>query len=97
MNPLVETFVAQSNNYWGESTEYKFLSSIDTIADATEITADGERFVKSTFSVIAHAYLLPEYINSVVTDTKATMEKKMTTSRVVFGFEGDATDKQIKK
>ena len=97
MNPLVETFVAQSNYYWGESTEYKFLSTIDSITDATEINADGERFVKSTFSVITKAYFLPEYLNTVISNTKATMEKKMTTSKVLFGVEGNATNKQVGK
>ena len=97
MNPLVETFIAQSNTYWGESTEYKFLCTTDTIADASEITVDGERFVKSTFSLIANAYLLPEYLNSVITNKVSNMKKQLTPSRVVFTFEGDATDKQVGK
>ena len=67
MNPLVEIFVAQSNSYWGKSTDYKFLSSIGSISDATEMSSDGERFVKSSFSITTKAYLLPEYINSVIT------------------------------
>tara|TARA_R110002020_G_scaffold127669_2_gene286342 strand:- start:4699 stop:5646 length:948 start_codon:yes stop_codon:yes gene_type:complete len=96
MNPLIETFVAQSNTYWGDSTEYKFLSSLDTITDATEMNADGERFVKSTFSITTNAYLLPEYLNSVITNKKSNMSKQISTSRVVFGYEGDATDKQIR-
>ena len=37
MNPLVETFVQQSNTYWGDSTDYKFLCTLDSISDATEI------------------------------------------------------------
>ena len=97
MNPLVEIFVSQSNMYWGESTEYKFLSTIDTIADATEISVDGERFVKSTFSVVTNAYLLPEYMNSVITNKKSEMQRQMTTSKVIFATEGNATDKQVGK
>jgi hypothetical protein len=95
MNPLVETFIAQSNSYWGDSTDYKFLCSTDTISDASEMTTDGERFVKSTFSIIAKAYLLPEYLNSIVTNKTAGLKKIITPSKVIFGFEGDATDAQI--
>ena len=95
MNPLVETFVGQSNTYWGGSTDYKFLCTADTITDASEMTADGERFVKSTFSITAKAYLLPEYLNSIVTNKTSNMRKTITTSKIIFGLEEDATDAQI--
>ena len=90
MNFLIEAFVAQSNKYWGASEEYKFLSIIDTITDASEMTQEGERFVKSTFSVKTSAYLLPEDTNSVVTEKISNLKKKLTLSKVTFGFEGDA-------
>ena len=96
MNPLVETFIAQSATYWGDSTDYKFHCTLDAISDATEMTADGERFVKSTFSIKTSAYLLPEYLNSVITNKKSNMSRKLTTSKVVFAVEGNATDKQIR-
>ena len=95
MNPLIETFIAQSATYWGDSTDYKFSCKLDAISDATEMTADGERFVKSTFSVTTSAYLLPEYINSVITNKKSNLQKQLTPSKVVFNFEGDATNKQL--
>jgi hypothetical protein len=58
---------------------------------------DGERFIKSTFTVTTKAYLLPEYLNSVVTNKVSNMKKFTTTSRVTFNVEGDATDKQVGK
>ena len=97
MNPLVETFVAQSNTYWGNSEQYKFLCKLDSISDASEMTVDGERFVKSTFSITSKAYLLPEYINNVITNKTSNLKRQLTTSKVVFSFEGDATDKQVEK
>ena len=42
-------------------------------------------------------YLLPEYLNSVITNKVSNMRKQLTPSRVVFGFEGDATNKQVGK
>jgi len=97
MNPLVESFVDQSHTYWGDGTENKFLCNIDSISDASEMNQDGERFIKSTFSVTSKAYLLPEYINSVVTNKVSNMKKELTPSKIVFGFEGNATSKQVKK
>jgi hypothetical protein len=84
MNPLVETFVDQSHTYWGESEKYKFMCTIDSIVDASEMTIDGERFVKSTFSVLTKSYLLPEYLNSVVTNQKSNMKRQLTKSKIVL-------------
>jgi len=97
MNPLVESFVDQSHTYWGDGTDNKFLCNIDNISDASEMNQDGERFIKSTFSVTTKAYLLPEYLNSVITDKVSNMKKQITPSKITFGFEGDATDEQIGK
>jgi len=97
MNPLIESFVEQNYTYWGDTIDYKFLSTIDSIADASEMTVDTERIIKSSFSVITKAYLLPEETNSVVTNKISNLKTKLSPSRVVFGFEGDATDKQIGK
>jgi hypothetical protein len=95
MNPLVESFIDQSHTYWGDGTNIKFICTIDSISDASEMNQDGERFIKSTFSVTSKAYLLPEYLNSVVTDKVSNMKKETTPSKVSFNFEGDATNKQI--
>ena len=97
MNPLVESFVDQSHTYWGDGTDIKFLCTIDSVTDASEMNQDGERFIKSTFSVTTKAYLLPEYLNSVITNQVSNMKKFTTPSRVTFSQESDATDEQIGK
>ena len=97
MNPLIELFVNQSNTYWGDNTNIKLLCSTDSISDASEMASDGERFIKSTFNIIAKTYLLPEYANSVIFDKISQVRKSTTPSRVTFSFEGDATNKQVKK
>jgi hypothetical protein len=87
MNDIVELFIEESNKYWGDSQEYKFHCNIDTITDASEMSVDDERFIRSTFSVTTKAYLLPEYMNSVVTNKKATLIKELTPRKVVFNSE----------
>ena len=96
MNPLVETFMEHNNIYWGNNDNYKFCSYLDSVSDASEMNQDGERFIKSTFNVTTKAYLLPEETNSVVTGKMSQAQKRITPSKIVFGFEGDATDEQIK-
>ena len=97
MNPLVESFVDQSNTYWGDGTNNKFLCILENISDASEMNQDGERFIKSTFSVTTKAYLLPEYLNSVITNKMSNMKKFTTPSRVTFTQEADATNEQVDK
>ena len=97
MNPLVESFVDQSHTYWGGGTDMKFVCTIDNISDASEMSEGGERFIKSTFTLLTKAYLLPEYLNSVVTNKIVNTRKELTPSRVTFSFEGDATNKQVGK
>ena len=95
MNPLVESFVAQSNSYWGDGEKMKFLCTLDSISDASEMNQNAERFVKSTFTIVAKSYLLPEFLNSQVTNKVSNMRKTLTPSKVVFGYESDASDSQI--
>tara|TARA_R100000008_G_scaffold81579_1_gene64971 strand:- start:965 stop:1879 length:915 start_codon:yes stop_codon:yes gene_type:complete len=96
MNPLVESFIEQNNTYWGNSTDYKFLCLIESISDASEMNQDGERFIKSTFNVSTKAYLLPEETNSVVMGKLSQTQRHITPSKIVFGYEGDATVEQIR-
>jgi hypothetical protein len=85
----------QNNTYWGKNDNYKFISTLDSISDASEMNQDGERFIKSTFSVVTKAYLLPEETNSAIMGKVNQVQKRITPGKVIFGFEGDATDEQI--
>ena len=95
MNPLIETFMEHDKTYWGNKNTYRFISSLDSVSDASEMNQDGERFIKSTFSVISKAYLLPEETNSIVMGKMTQVQKRLTPRKVVFGYEGDATNYQI--
>ena len=97
MNPLVETFMEHNQTYWGNKDTYRFISTIDSVSDASEMDSRGERFIKSTFSVNTKAYLLPEETNSIVMGKMGQVQKRLTPSRVIFGYEGDATNEQVKK
>ena len=97
MNPLVEEFIEHNNTYWGDSDEHKFLCKLESISDASEMTQNTERFIKSNFTLLTKAYLLPEYTNSVITNKISNLKKTATPGKVIFGYEGDASDFQVKK
>ena len=48
--------------YWGEPNKFKFLSSIDSFEDATEMD-DNERIIKTNFNMSFKGYLIPEAFN----------------------------------
>jgi hypothetical protein len=96
MNPLIEAFMEYDKTYWGDKDTYRFISTLDSVSDASEMEARGERFIKSTFSLSSKAYLLPEETNSIVMGKMSQVQRKLSPSKVVFGFEGNATDEQIK-
>jgi hypothetical protein len=97
MNTILEAFVEQDNIYWGGSTNYRFLSKVESISDSTEMSVDTERFIKSTFNVTTYAYLLPEYASNILTNKVSQTSREITPAKIVFGFEGDATDKEVNK
>ena len=97
MNPLVESFMEYDKTYWGDRDTYRFICNLDSISDASEMDSRGERFIKSTFSVTSKAYLLPEETNNIITGKISQVQKRLSPAKVIFGFEGNATDEQIRK
>ncbi len=97
MNPLVEMFMEHDKTYWGDVNTYRFICTLDSISDASEMNQDGERFIKSTFSVTSKAYLLPEETNSLVMGRQNQIQKRITPAKIIWGLEGDATDEQVGK
>tara|TARA_B100000902_G_C26873190_1_gene698754 strand:- start:28 stop:693 length:666 start_codon:yes stop_codon:yes gene_type:complete len=97
MNILNDLFLEHIGTYFGDSEQYKFLSSLDGgLSDASEMSQDGERLIKTEFSLSIKAYVIPEFTSNVFGTTNET-SKELTPSKVVFGFEGDATDEQVGK
>ena len=97
MNIINEAFVHHSNTYWGSAFGYKFNAKIDTFTDASEMTVDGERLIKTEFDVVVNGYLLPETISTTAMGKVANMKVNNTPGKVIFGFEGDATAEQVSK
>jgi len=97
MNILNDLFLEHIGTYFGNSEQYKFLSTLDgSLSDASEMNQDGERLIKTEFGLSIKAYVIPEFTDNIFGKTAETT-KELSPSRVVFGFEGDATNEQVGK
>ena len=75
MNGLTELMLQHLKTYFGDSTSYKFLSDLEgDITDASTMESNGERFIRSDFSMSIRGYILPEF-------TKTNFGKKSEISR----------------
>ena len=82
MNDLNTIWVEHLETYFGDSTNYKFLSSLDgSISDATEMPVDGERIIKNELSLSIKAYMIPEFTDNIFGKT-AEMTKVMSPAKV---------------
>ena len=85
MNKIIERVMYSDGAYWGEPDKMRFRSSVDSITDASEIS-DGERLVRSNFSVTLKGYLLPK----ANFDHRSTTQKYLSPKRVIFGADADS-------
>jgi hypothetical protein len=60
MNSVIEQINFESDEFWGDKNSFKFLVSIESFSEATELPAGENRTVRSTFTLNVRAYLLPE-------------------------------------
>jgi len=79
MNTILEAFQYATDTYWGDKQGFKFKTQIDSFDNTTEISDNTQRIVRSNFTMVVHAYLLPESFNN-----EPTTKKAFTVKRVVW-------------
>ena len=84
MNLITEAFQYASDTYWGNPDKFKFRTIIDSFDNQQEVGEGSERIIRTTFTMVVHAYLLPEIFAN-----KPTVKKSLTPKRVIFGVETD--------
>ena len=77
MNKIVEKLIWSEGAYWGEDGKFKFRTAIDSYTDASEVSVNSERLIRTNFTVTLRGYLLPEEFNNVVTTQKALTPKRI--------------------
>lgn len=86
MNKIVEAFQYATDEYWGDKNGFKFRTKIDSFDNTTEVGEGSQRIVRTTFTMMVNAYLLPEQFNN-----ESTHKKSLTPKKVVWGMETDLT------
>jgi hypothetical protein len=86
MNKIVEAFQYATDEYWGDKSGFKFKVKIDSFDNTTEIGEGSQRIVRTSFTMLVNAYLLPEQFNN-----ESTHKKSLTPKKVVWGMETDLT------
>ena len=86
MNAIVEQFQYATDRYWGTDSGYKFRTRIDSFDNQQEVGEGSERVIRTSFTMVTNAYLLPETF-----DDKPTVKKSFTPKKVVWGVETDLT------
>ena len=86
MNKIVEQFQYATDRDWGSKDGYKFRTRIDSFDNQQEVGEGTERIIRTTFTMVVNAYLLPEQHSN-----KPTVKKSFTAKKVVFGIETDLT------
>ena len=75
MNRIVEKINYSDGAYWGEPGKMRFRTRIESFSDASQI--DGERLIKTTFSMTLNGYIVPETFNNYTTTQKYLTPKKI--------------------
>ena len=84
MNGLTELMLQHLKTYFGDSTSYKFLSDLEgEISDASTMESNGERFIRSDFSMSIKGYILPEFTKTNF-GKKAELSKEFIPKKVSF-------------
>ena len=90
MNAVIEKIKFAAEEYWGDPNRFRFRVTIDDFSNTSEVSADEDRVIRTEFSMMVYAYLLPkdfEYNN--------TTQKLFTAKRLVAVTEIDATTDRI--
>ena len=89
MNGLTELMLHNLQSYFGDSTSYKFLSDLEgEISDASTMESNGERFIRSDFSMSIKGYILAEFTKDLfgkgANTTKEFIPKKVSFSEKII-------------
>jgi len=86
MNAIVEQFQYATDRYWGKEDGFKFRTRIDSFDNQQEVGEGSERIIRTSFTMVVNAYLLPETY-----DEKPQVKKSFVPKKVVWGVETDLT------
>jgi hypothetical protein len=77
MNKVIEAYQYATDTFWGDRDGFKFMTKIDSFDNTTEVGEGSERIVRTSFTMMVNAYMLPEKFNNEPTTTKSYSIKQI--------------------
>jgi hypothetical protein len=87
MNGVVENISFESDEYWGETNNYKFVTKISQFEQLTDLPTTNDRLVRNKFSIDVKAYILPQSALDKNSNRVATTQLQYSPKKVVFDTE----------
>ena len=78
LNKIIEAVQYASDAYWGDPERFKFRAHIDSFPIITELSENGERSVRSAFTIKLFGYIIPD-----VTQKAETFIGKFSSKNVI--------------
>ena len=91
-NAIVEAINFATEDYWGDKKRLKFRTSISDYTFETSNDSGNDRLVRSTFTLMCNAYLLPDKFENY----KSVVQKAMTPRKVLFTTEIVTQDPNVR-
>lgn len=60
MNEIVESVIYSEGSFWGEQDRFKFRTKIDSFTNTTDLLQDGDRVVRTNFTLTLFGYIVPD-------------------------------------
>jgi len=67
LNKIIEAVQYASDAYWGDPERFKFRAHIDSFPVTTELSDNGERSVRSAFTIKLFGYIVPDVVQKAAT------------------------------
>jgi hypothetical protein len=87
MNAVVENISFESDEYWGEANNYKFITKIAQFEQLTDLPTTNDRLVRNKFSIDVKAYILPQSTLDTNGNRIATTRLQYSPKKVIFDTE----------
>ena len=84
MNDLNTIMVEHLETYWGDSTSYRFVSSLEgDISNEVQMESQGERLIRNELTITIKGYMIPEFTDNVFGKT-SEMKRAYKPKKVSF-------------
>lgn len=87
MNKIIESVSFESDEYWGESNNYRFITRINQFDQTNDLPNTSDRLVRNRFVLDVKAYILPESALNRDGNRSATTRLSYSPKKVVFNTE----------